>query len=102
VTTSRLLTNRERKALERLSLDRSEFLIKEKFPRGVAAGTLDGLVEIGLAERGPSTRYPGLEGYRIAPDGWRAMYGKTYAEIMQDGTPVHPLRAMRWPLDGEA
>jgi|SRR5665213_1748232 len=98
---SRLLTNRERRALERLSLDRGEFLIKGKFPSGIAAGTLDGLVELGLAERGLSARYVGLEGYRITPDGWRAMYGKTYEEIMADGTPVRPLRVMKWPLDGE-
>jgi hypothetical protein len=62
---SRLLINRERRALERLSLDRGEFLIKGKFPSGIAAGTLDGLVELGLAERGLSARYVGLEHFPI-------------------------------------
>jgi hypothetical protein len=94
-----LLTAREVKALEVLGTDRRDFLIKGQFPRNVGDQTLDGLVDLGLAEKGPSARYSGEIGYRITADGWRAQFGMSYEEIMASGKAVKPLRPMRWPIE---
>ena len=95
---SRILTPRERAALKELSVDHEQFLPVEKFVGGVSAETLDGLVTLGLAEKGISRRPGGREGWRILPDGWRCMYGKTIEEIMIADKTIVPLPVWRWPL----
>jgi len=93
---SHILTSRERKALDRLSLDRTEFVIKGELPAGIGEQSLNTLVSLGLAELGPG-RF-GETGWRMTPDGWRCMYGKTYEEIMAPGAgKSYPLRGWRWP-----
>jgi hypothetical protein len=96
---SRVLNARERNALERLRFDHRDFLIKGELPSGIGIRTLEGLVDLGLLEKGPG-RF-GETGYRITPDGWRAMYGKTYEEIMAqpEGVKTYPLKVWRWPPD---
>ncbi|MGE0651702.1 MAG: hypothetical protein AB7P12_08125 [Alphaproteobacteria bacterium] len=92
-----VLTARERKVLDKLSFDHGKFLIKGQFPTGCAGDvTLNNLVRLGLAETGPSERYYGTMGWRITDDGWRCMYGKSYAEIMTGGQ-HRPLRVWSWP-----
>jgi hypothetical protein len=93
------LTQRETKALQALGDDRRDFLIKGQFPRNIGEKTLEGLVEIGLAEKGPSARYHGEIGFRITADGWRAQFGMSYEEIMASGKPIKPLSMMRWPIE---
>lgn len=94
---SRILTAKERNGLEKLTEDpiSKDFLIKGQLT-GVGHATLAALVELGLAETGPSTRYYGEMGWRITDDGWRCMYGRTLAEMSRGG-PYHPLRVWRWP-----
>lgn len=94
-----VLNARERKALNRLSEDTRDFLIKGKLT-GVGLITLASLVELGLAEIGASRRYYGETGWRITPDGWRCMYGKTYEEMMAnpEAGPYNPLKQWQWPL----
>jgi hypothetical protein len=93
---SYVLNPRERKALIKLSDDHNDFLIKGQLV-GIGAATLASLVSLGLAETGPSQRYYVI-GWRITPDGWRCMYGKTIEEIMvPGGSPVRPLKLWQWP-----
>jgi hypothetical protein len=93
------LNARERNALNKLSGEHHDFLIKGQLS-GVGTTTLASLVELGLAETGPSKRYYGEIGWRITPDGWRCMYGKTIEEIMAPGGgPVRPLKVWKWPAD---
>ena len=95
---SKVLGARERKALDKLSFDHRDFLIKGQLT-GIGTTTLASLVSLGLAETGPSQRYYGEIGWRITDDGWRCMYGKTLGEIMAPGgSPVRPLRIWQWPL----
>ena len=94
---SRILTSREKRALEILSHDKNEFLIKGQISGGVGQKTLDDLVTMGLIEKGPSTRFRNVSGYRITDDGWRALYGMTYDEIMASEKPVRLLRVPKWP-----
>jgi hypothetical protein len=92
-----VLNSRERKALDKLSEERRDFLIKGQLS-GIGPITLATLVSLGLAETGPSKRYYSEIGWRITPDGWRCMYGKTYEEIMApDCAPVRPLKLWQWP-----
>jgi hypothetical protein len=94
-----ILNPRERRTLDKLSFDRS-VLIKGQFSVGEGGHkTMESLVGLGLAKTAPSDRFPGDIGWRITPDGWRCMYGKTYEEIMAPGgSPVRPLKVWRWPL----
>ncbi len=98
---SRILNARERRALDVLSFDQRDFVVKGALPAGIGLKTLEGLIELGLIETGPSNRFYGATGYRITPDGWRCMFGMTYEEIMAqpEGTKTHPLRVWRWPPD---
>ena len=93
---SKVLTARERKALDRLSLEHGDFKILGEFALGIGAGTLKNLVGLKLVEEGTSQRH-GQTGYRITPDGWRCMYGKTHEEITASDGPHHPLKVWRWP-----
>ncbi|MBR0938222.1 hypothetical protein [Bradyrhizobium jicamae] len=62
-----ILNARERKALGRLTEGMGrDFLIKGQFA-GIGDKTLATLVELGLAETGPSKRYCGEIGWRITP-----------------------------------
>lgn len=99
---ARILTARERNGLEKLTEDpiNTDFLIKGQLT-GVGHLTLASLVELGLAETGPSKRYYGEAGWRITDDGWRCMYGKTLREMEGTG-PHYPLKIWRWPPSGEA
>ncbi len=63
-----VLTSRERKALEKLSNDQRDFLMKGQLV-GVGDVTLQTLVDLGLAETGLSRRYSDERGWRITDDG---------------------------------
>jgi hypothetical protein len=94
---TRILNARERKALDKLSFEHKDFLISGQLV-GIGPTTLASLVALGLAETGPSARYYGETGWRILPDGWRCMYGRTLAEIMAPGAPkAYPLKVWSWP-----
>jgi len=94
-----VLSARERTALDKLALEHTDFLIAGQLV-GVGKITMARLVDLGLAEVGPSQRYYGEQGWRITSDGWRCMYGKTYEEIMAPGEPpVRPLRVWIWPRE---
>lgn len=60
-----ILNKRERTALEALEretrFENGDFIYKGKLPTGIGAKTLDKLVELGLAEKGPSKRYWGRQ-----------------------------------------
>ena len=94
---SRILNKRERDGLEKLTEDpiNRDYLIKGQLT-GVGHVTLASLVELGLAEIGPSKRYYDESGWRITDDGWRCMYGKTLDE-MGSGGPYYKLRVWCWP-----
>jgi hypothetical protein len=93
-----VLNARERKALDKIAFDHRNFHIKGELV-GIGAVTLAALVDLGLLETGPSQRYYGEIGWRVTPDGWRCMYGKTIEEIMAPGgPPVRPLKLWQWPL----
>jgi hypothetical protein len=94
----RELTLQERKALEVLSGDHPDYRIKGQFPPGIGKQTLEALVALGLAEKGPSKRFNGEEGYKITADGWRAQFGMSYEDIVASGKPMLPLGVMRWPI----
>ena len=92
-----VLTNRQRAALKELTKNKDEFTPYWQFSR-VGKGSLDLLVEVGLAETGPTNRRPGEIGWRITDNGWSCIYGKTYAEIMAPGAlPPYPLEIWSWP-----
>jgi hypothetical protein len=85
------------KALDMLSLRPDDFLIGDELNK-VGEVTLRRLASLGLAEAGLPPRYHGKTGWRITPDGWRCMFGKSYEEIMASGVrPVRPLPVWRWP-----
>jgi hypothetical protein len=80
-----------------MTLDHTRFHVKGELV-GVGESTLAGLVSLGLLETGVSQRHHGV--WRLTPDGWRCMYGKTIEEIMAPGGgPVRPLRVWKWPAD---
>ncbi len=93
-----VLTKRQRSALQELSQSQNDFTPYWQFPARTGEPTLDSLVEIGLAETGPTNRRPGEFGWRITDKGWSCIYGKTYAEIMAPGAlPPYPLEIWSWP-----
>jgi hypothetical protein len=96
---SRILTARERRALDKLAFERPDFVVRGKLA-GVGLKTLQSLVDMGLAEKGPCERYHGAIGWRVKSDGWRCMYGKTLEEMTREGEgPYTPLRVWRWPAE---
>jgi hypothetical protein len=92
---SHVLTAYERKALNHLSLNAGDYLVKWQFPTGIGRKSLDTLVRLGLAETGPSTRNHGESGWKITDDGWRCIYGKTMA--LDAAAPANPLPVWKWP-----
>jgi len=98
-----VLNKRERTALEALEretrFENGDFIYKGKLPTGIGAKTLEKLVELGLAEKGPSQRYWGDIGYRTTENAEICMYGATWAEILAlPGEPkLEPLRVWSWP-----
>ena len=99
-----VLNKRERDALWKLSTEggRTEFLIAGQLV-GYGRVTLGRLVDLGLLETGPSDRFFGETGWRVTDNGYRAMYGLTYAEIMAlpEGSKVDELAVWSWPPSGE-
>lgn len=96
----RVLSAKERQALDRMTLDHTSFHIKAELGTGIGTKTIEGLLELGLIEAGRNVRHYGQIGWRLTDDGWRCMYGKTYEEIMAPGgSPVHPLKVWQWPPD---
>lgn len=93
---SRVLNAKERHALERMELDHASFHVKADLGTGIGLKTVDELLGLGLIEAGPSPRHYGQIGWRITPDGWRCMYGRTREEMM-DGGQYRPLRVWQWP-----
>ena len=92
-----LLNSRQRAALNELRQNQDEYLPYWRFMR-VSESTLNSLVELGLAESGPTNRRSGEVGWRITDNGWRCIYGKTFAEIMAPGAlPPLPLDVWSWP-----
>jgi hypothetical protein len=100
-----VLNSRERNGLEKLTEDPigKDYLIKGQLT-GVGHVTLASLVELGLAETGPSKRYYGEMGWRITHDGWRCMYGETVAEMMAKPSDVkrYPFLVWKWPVRSPA
>lgn len=95
---SRVLTAKERQALDRMALDHTSFRIMAELGTGIGAKTIEGLLSLGLIEAGPNPRHYGQTGWRLTADGWRCMYGKTIEEILvPGGKPVQPLLVWRWP-----
>jgi len=93
-----VLNARERAALNQLSLKRDAFLARGQLEIGRGNEALEALEKLGLAETGSATRFADRIGWRITEDGWRCMYGKTYAEIMAPGAPPsRPLEVWSWP-----
>lgn len=99
-----VLNKRERDALWKLSTEggRTEFMIAGQLV-GFGKVTLQRLVDLGLAEVGPSERHYGENGWRVTENGYRAMYGMSHAEVMAlpEGYQVHELRVWSWPPTGE-
>lgn len=98
-----ILNKRERTALEALEretrFENGDFIYKGKLPPGIGDKTLEKLVELGLAEKGPSKRYWGDIGYRTTENAEICMYGATWKVILAlpEGTQVAPLRVWSWP-----
>lgn len=98
-----VLNKRERDALRELeretSFEGGNFIYKGKLSRGVGVKTLEKLVELGLAEKGPIERYLGETGYRTTKNAEICMYGATWEEILAlpEGQQIEPLRVWSWP-----
>ena len=98
-----VLNKRERTALEALEretrFENGDFIYKGKLSPGIGNKTLEKLVELGLAEKGPSQRYWGDIGYRTTKNAEICMYGATWDEILAlpEGTRTEPLRVWSWP-----
>lgn len=98
-----VLNKRERTALEALESEtrfqQGDFIDKGKLPPGIGDTTLGKLVELGLAEKGPSKRYHGAIGYRTTENAEICMYGATWAEIekLPKETKLEPVRIWSWP-----
>lgn len=96
---SRILTAKERQALDRMTLNHTSFHIKAELGTGIGEKTIESLLQLGLIEAGPNPRHYGQIGWRLTPNGWRCMYGKTIDEIMApDAKPSEPLPVWRWPI----
>jgi hypothetical protein len=92
-----VLTNRQRAALKELTKNKDKFTPYWQFLRAGKV-SLNLLVEVGLAETGPTNRRRGEIGWRITENGWRCIYGKTYTEIIAPGAlPPYPLKIWSWP-----
>lgn len=97
-----VLNKRERAGLEALDretrFEKGDFIYKGKLV-GTGVKTLEKLVELGLAEKGPSQRYWGEIGYRTTDNAEICMYGATWAEIrkLPEGTQLEPLPVWSWP-----
>jgi hypothetical protein len=94
---SRVLTPCEREALQELSRDHVTFFFSGHFARRISVEALEVLAGLGLVERAPMSDVRGQSGWRILPDGWRCMYGKTVDQIMSGDQTVLPLRVWQWP-----
>lgn len=95
---SYVLNSRERAALEKIEfLGTNDFHAKGHFGTNIGPVTLDALVSLGLLETGPSRRSYGAMGWCVTPDAYRCMYGKTHAEIVEEGGQHYPLRVWSWP-----
>jgi hypothetical protein len=93
-----VLSAKERQALDRMTLDHKTFHVKSDLGVGIGTKTIETLLSLGLIESGPNARHYGQIGWRLTPDGWRCMYGKTIEEIMAPGGGVaHPLKRWQWP-----
>lgn len=92
------LSTRERKLLDHLQLDHATYQIPGELPVGSGTVTFERLLGLGLIEAGAGRH--GATGYRLTDDGWRCMYGKTYAEMMDEGARYFPLKVWSWPPAG--
>lgn len=93
-----ILNERERAALLALS-QQDHVRAHSSANRDFGRTHLEALVELGLAHRiSPGTEHV-TDGYQIAEEGWRCMYGMSKAEIRQqiERKPV-PFRIWQWPL----
>jgi hypothetical protein len=97
---STILTKRQREALESVSMEIGEFVVRSRLKRmgrlDIGTETLEFLVSLGLLEKGPAIKDHGEFGYKITDDGWRCMYGMTRDEITEYA-PAFPLATWRWP-----
>lgn len=98
---SQVLNAKERQALDRMSLDHTDFHIKAELGTGIGTKTIESLLALGLIEAGVNERHHGQIGWRITDDGWRCMYGESIAEIMAkpDGVKSYPFVVWKWPVD---
>lgn len=93
-----VLNKRERDALAALaretSYEEGDFIYRGKLPSGTGVKTLEKLVELGLAEKGPSKRYWGDIGYRTTENAAAFLHGATQpiAEKKRRSLPTLPPR----------
>jgi hypothetical protein len=91
------LTRRERKALDAIRPSGLNFVKVSAMPKGVGLGTLNLLEAKGLLQRAPA-RAPS---YRISPDGWHCMFGRTFEQLCafekESGAAARPLGTWVWP-----
>lgn len=93
-----VLNHRQREALKILTHNKAQFMPFWRMPERIGKATLNSLVDLGLAETAPTNRLPGEIGWRISDNGWRCIYGKTYAEIVTPGAlSPYPLEIWSWP-----
>ena len=101
------LTPRERRLLNSLHLAsigvRNRFNLPGELKDIVDVGrrSFDTLVHLGLIEAGTATRHNSGVGYRITPDGFRCLYGKTAEQIEADGDKgilTHERPKLMWPI----
>jgi hypothetical protein len=98
---SEVLNAKQRQALDRMTLDHSNFHIGAELGPGVGTKTVESLLALGLIEASPNARHYGQIGWRLTNDGWRCMYGETIAEILAkpDGVKTFPFVVWKWPVD---
>ena len=93
-----VLNQRQRDALKILTDNADQYMPFWQMPKLTGKATLNRLVDLGLAETALTNRLPREIGWRITDNGWRCIYGKTYAEIIAPGAlPPHPLEIWSWP-----
>lgn len=93
---TRILTYRERQALDRMTIDHASFHAQADLGPDVEMSVIESLLALGLIEAGP---IPNSTSWRLTDDGWRCMFGKTFAKIMASGAddPAQPLKVWQWP-----